>query len=57
MYVKNALRPRPGARATGRFAQNAITKVAIAADNAVAVNTAPQLIPAPERIPGLTARM
>ena len=56
-YVKNAFKPRPGARATGRFAINAITRVAIDAEIAVAVNTALKSIPEAERIPGFTARM
>ena len=55
--VKNALRPIPGARATGRFATKPITKVAIAAERAVAVNTEPASIPVIPNIPGLTARM
>ena len=55
--VKNALRPRPGARATGRFATKAITNVARAAAIAVAVNTGPHSIPEPERMLGFTARM
>ena len=55
--ARNAFRPIPGARANGRFATNAITRVAIAAERAVAVNTAPASIPAALRIPGFTARM
>ena len=55
--MKNAFSPSPGARATGRFATKAITRVAIAAERAVAVNTLPQAIPEAERISGFTARM
>ena len=57
VYVKNAFNPKPGAKATGRFAQNAITSVPIAAETAVAVNTLPQLRLAADKIPGFTARM
>ena len=56
-YVKKALSPRPGARATGRVARKAITKVATAAEIAVAVNTALNSIPESERIPGFTAKI
>ena len=57
--VKNALSPIPGASATGRFAQRAITRVAMADEIAVAVNTAGNVIPLPTAlsIPGFTARM
>jgi hypothetical protein len=49
----------PGARATGKFAAKAITRVAIADAMAVAVKTAPGVIPPPilPSIPGLTARI
>ena len=65
VYVRKALRPIPGARANGRFAKIPITRVAIAAERAVAVNTAPLSIRAkpgilaasPLRMLGLTARM
>ena len=59
VYVKKALSPIPGAKATGRLAQKAITKVATAEAIAVAVNTEPKSIPLPiePSIPGFTARM
>ena len=57
VYVKKAFKPIPGASTTGRLAVRAIIKVAIAADNAVAVNTLPGFKPASLRISGLTARM
>lgn len=47
----------PGARANGRFAASAMTRVAIADEIAVAAKTLLKSIPATERIPGLTARM
>ena len=57
MYARKALSPIPGARANGRFATSPITRVAIAEERAVAVNTEPASIPEALRIPGLTARM
>ena len=52
-----ALIPRPGARASGRFAHRPMASVAIAAASAVAVATASNGSPAAERIAGLTKRM
>ena len=57
VYVKKAFKPMPGASATGRLASTAIIKVAIAADNAVAVNTLPGFKPASLKMSGLTARI
>ncbi len=56
-YVKNAFSPIPGASAKGRFACSAITRVAIRDDKAVAVNTAPNGIPASMSMSGFTIRM
>ena len=55
--VKKALRPIPGANATGRLAINAITNVATAAETAVAVNTALGFIPVKPSMPGFTAKI
>ena len=54
VYAKNAFNPIPGANANGNFAYNPITNVAIIDDKAVAVNTAPESIPAADKILGLT---
>ncbi len=57
VYAKNAFRPMPGASANGRFAHRAITRMAIAEESAVAVNTEPASMPASARISGFTTRM
>ena len=46
-----------GACAKGSLAMKASSKVAIAADKAVAVKSAPLSIPVLERMAGLTARI
>jgi hypothetical protein len=47
----------PGASATGRLAYRPIIAVVSAALMAVAMNTAPESIPAADRICGLTNRI
>lgn len=55
--VKKALSPMPGANAIGRFAKTPMSKLATAADTAVAVKTAPLSSPAIPNSSGFTARM
>ena len=52
-----ALIPSPGASANGRFVTRPIASVATHAAIAVATATAPNGIPAADRIAGLTNRM
>ncbi|OPZ83505.1 MAG: hypothetical protein BWY74_04437 [Firmicutes bacterium ADurb.Bin419] len=53
-YVKNALRPIPGACAYGTLANNPITSVPITAARMVATKTAPLSIPVFSNIVGFT---
>ena len=55
--VKKAFNPSPGANATGRFAQNAMTRVAMAAEMLVAVKTEFHSMPALDKMSGFTAKM
>ena len=58
--MKNALTPIPGAKATGKLANNPIINVATAAEIAVAKNTPPTdapSIPLPPTIKELTGKM
>ena len=55
--VKKALRPMPGAIATGQFAHRPMIAVPMKAAKIVAVKTAPKSMPASLRIKGLTTMM
>lgn len=57
VYVKNALRPIPGACANGTFARIAVKKQPIAAEIHVAIATPVAFIPVEPSMPGLTKIM
>ena len=54
--IMNVLIVALGATAIGRFARKAMSNVAIIADNAVAVNSAPGFMPVLDKIPGVNER-